>query len=98
MTSLPQSLLVRPVALWVPSFLSWKIGTRISKRAPIIHEEIVSDLIDHLDIHKSMGADGIQPRVLRNMVEVFTETTFNIYQQSWPMAGDVSQGTRGWQK
>ncbi|GAB0188589.1 mitochondrial enolase superfamily member 1 [Grus japonensis] len=44
---------------------------------------MVSNLIHHLDTHKSMGPDGIHPRVLRELVEVFTKPLSIIYQQSW---------------
>ena len=33
--------------------------------APIIQGKMVRDLLYHLDTHKSMGLDGIHPRVLR---------------------------------
>ncbi|KAK4818051.1 LOW QUALITY PROTEIN: hypothetical protein QYF61_004578 [Mycteria americana] len=36
---------------------------------PIIQEEAVNDLLHHLDTHKSMGLDGIHPRVLRKLAE-----------------------------
>ena len=36
---------------------------------PIIQEEAVYDLLLHLGTHKSMGLDGIHPRVLRELVE-----------------------------
>ncbi|KFQ31970.1 hypothetical protein N332_05289, partial [Mesitornis unicolor] len=57
--------------------------------APIIHEEMVSDLRHHLDIHKSMGPDGIHPRVLRDVAEVLTKPLSINYQQSW-LTGEVS--------
>ncbi|GAB0182246.1 mitochondrial enolase superfamily member 1 [Grus japonensis] len=44
---------------------------------------MVSDLLHHLDAHKSMGLDGIHPRVLRWLVEVLTKPLSIIYQQSW---------------
>jgi len=37
--------------------------------APIIQGEIFSELLHHLDTHKSMGPDGIHPQVLRELVE-----------------------------
>ncbi|KFQ19900.1 hypothetical protein N332_13925, partial [Mesitornis unicolor] len=50
---------------------------------PMIHEDMVSDLLHHLDVHKSMGTDGIYPRVLRELAEVLTMPLSIIYQQSW---------------
>ncbi|KAK4827288.1 hypothetical protein QYF61_016434 [Mycteria americana] len=44
---------------------------------------MVSDLLHHLDTHKSMGLDGIHPRVLRELAEVLTEPLSILYQQSW---------------
>ncbi|KFQ39227.1 hypothetical protein N332_04863, partial [Mesitornis unicolor] len=55
---------------------------------PITHEEVVSDLLHRLDIHKSMGPDGIHPRVLRELAEVLAKPLSIIYQQSW-LTGEV---------
>ncbi|GAB0206013.1 mitochondrial enolase superfamily member 1 [Grus japonensis] len=49
---------------------------------------MVSDLLHHLDIHKSTGPDGMLPRVLRELVEVLTKTLSIIYQQFW-LTGEV---------
>ncbi|GAB0185355.1 mitochondrial enolase superfamily member 1 [Grus japonensis] len=43
---------------------------------------MVSHLLLHLDTHKSMGPDGIHPRVLRKLVEVLTKPLSIIYQHS----------------
>ncbi|KAK4831654.1 hypothetical protein QYF61_018621 [Mycteria americana] len=56
--------------------------------APIIQGEMVSDLLHHLDTHKSMGPDGIHPRVLKELAEVLTKPLSIIYQQSW-LTGEV---------
>ncbi|KFQ19906.1 LINE-1 reverse transcriptase, partial [Mesitornis unicolor] len=55
---------------------------------PIIHEEVVSELLNHLDIHKSMGPDGIHPRILRELAEELAKPLSIIYQQSW-LTGEV---------
>ncbi|KAK4808512.1 hypothetical protein QYF61_005829 [Mycteria americana] len=56
--------------------------------APIIQGEMVSDLLHHLDTHKSMGPDEIHPRVLKELAEVLTKPLSIIYQQSW-LTGEV---------
>ena len=56
--------------------------------APIIQGEMVSDLLHHLDTHKSVGSDGIHPRVLKEFVEVLTKLHAVVYQQSW-LTGEV---------
>ncbi|KFW89292.1 hypothetical protein N336_06247, partial [Phalacrocorax carbo] len=55
---------------------------------PIIQGEMVSDLLHHLDTHKSMGPDGIHPKVLKELVEVLTQPLPIIYRQSW-LTGEV---------
>ncbi|KFQ80870.1 hypothetical protein N335_03455, partial [Phaethon lepturus] len=55
---------------------------------PIIQEEAVKDLLHHLDSHKSMGPDGIHPRVLRELAEELAKPLSTIYQQSW-LTGEV---------
>ncbi|KAK4818083.1 hypothetical protein QYF61_005660 [Mycteria americana] len=49
---------------------------------------MVSDLLHHLDTHKSMGPDEIHPRVLKELAEVLTKPLSIIYQQSW-ITGEV---------
>ncbi|KAK4827614.1 LOW QUALITY PROTEIN: hypothetical protein QYF61_019539 [Mycteria americana] len=56
--------------------------------APIIQGEMVSDLLHHLDTHKSMGPGEIHPRVLKELAEVLTKPLSIIYQQSW-LTGEV---------
>ncbi|KFW76550.1 hypothetical protein N305_03673, partial [Manacus vitellinus] len=50
---------------------------------PAIQEEVFSDLLCHLDSHKSMGPDGIHPRVLMELVEELTEPLLINYHHSW---------------
>ncbi|KAK4832250.1 hypothetical protein QYF61_021602 [Mycteria americana] len=61
---------------------------REQNEAPIIQKEMVSDLLHHLDTHKSMGTGGIHPRVLRELAEVLTKPLSILYQQSW-LSGEV---------
>ncbi|KAK4810093.1 LOW QUALITY PROTEIN: hypothetical protein QYF61_008069 [Mycteria americana] len=61
---------------------------REQNEAPIIQGEMVSDLLYHLDTHRSMGSDGIHPRVLRELVEVLTKHLSILYQQPW-LTGEV---------
>ncbi|PKU33785.1 rna-directed dna polymerase from mobile element hypothetical protein [Limosa lapponica baueri] len=53
--------------------------------APVIQREMVRDLLQNLDINKSMGPDGIH---LRELAEGLTEPLSIIYQQSW-QTGEV---------
>ncbi|KFQ29161.1 hypothetical protein N332_02125, partial [Mesitornis unicolor] len=55
---------------------------------PIIQEELVSDLLHHLDRHKSIGPDVIHPRVLRELAEELAKPFSFISQQSW-VTGEV---------
>ncbi|KAF1431540.1 hypothetical protein FQV24_0014484, partial [Spheniscus mendiculus] len=59
----------------------------------IIQEEAVNDLLCHLDTHKSMGPDGIHPRVLRELAEELAKPLSIIYQQSW-LTGEVPDDWR----
>ncbi|GAB0186519.1 mitochondrial enolase superfamily member 1 [Grus japonensis] len=49
---------------------------------------MVSNLLHHLNTHKSMGPDGIHPRVLGEMAEGFTKPLSIVYQQFW-LTGEV---------
>ncbi|KFQ39694.1 hypothetical protein N332_05734, partial [Mesitornis unicolor] len=60
---------------------------------PINHEEMVSNLLHLLDVHKSLGPDGIHPRVLGKLAEVLAKPLSIIYQQSW-LTGKVPVGWR----
>jgi len=62
-------------------------------KTPIIQEEAVNDLLCHLDAYKSMGPDGIHPRVLKELVEELAKPLSIIYQQSW-LTGEVPDDWR----
>lgn len=44
---------------------------------------MVTDLPHYLDTHMSMGPDGSHPKVLRDLVNMLSETLPVIFQQSW---------------
>jgi len=50
---------------------------------------MVSGLLHHLNSHKSVGLDGIHPRVLREVAKVLTKPLPFISQQSW-LTSEVS--------
>ncbi|KAK4810256.1 hypothetical protein QYF61_013071 [Mycteria americana] len=62
-------------------------------KPPIIQEEAVNNLLRHLDTHKSMGLDGIHPRVLRELAEELAKPLSIIYQHSW-LTGEVPDDWR----
>lgn len=51
--------------------------------APTIQKKAVSDLLSHLDVHKSMGWDKINFSVIRELVEGLAKLLSIIYYQSW---------------
>lgn len=57
-------------------------------RLCMIHDEMVLDLLQKLDAHKSMGPDGLHPRVLRELADVVAKLLSIILWQSW-LTGDV---------
>ncbi|TRZ12815.1 hypothetical protein HGM15179_014306 [Zosterops borbonicus] len=57
---------------------------------PIIQEEAVREQLRCLDAHKSMGPDGIHPRVMRELADELAKPLSIIYNQSW-LTGEVPE-------
>ncbi|KAK4823211.1 hypothetical protein QYF61_027358 [Mycteria americana] len=83
-----ESLIAGPIVLWVHSPPELEDRDGDQNGAPIIQGEMVSDLLHHLDTHKSMGPDEIHLRVLKELADVLTKPLSIIYQQSW-LTGQV---------
>jgi len=54
----------------------------------MIQDEIVLDLLRKLNVYKFIMPDGLHPRVLRKLVDVFAKPLSTIFSQSW-LTGDV---------
>lgn len=50
---------------------------------PITQEDTVSELLLYLDAHRSMGLDGVHPRVQKKPSEELTKPLSIIYWQPW---------------
>ena len=48
-------------------------AVKVQNTPLVIQVETVRELLLHLDCHKSMGPDGLHPRVLRELVGVIAE-------------------------
>ncbi|KGL78094.1 RNA-directed DNA polymerase from mobile element jockey, partial [Tinamus guttatus] len=57
---------------------------------PKLKEDWIRDYLGKLDTHKSMGPDGIHPRVLRELAEVIAQLLFIIFERSWKV-GEVPE-------
>ncbi|TRZ08487.1 hypothetical protein HGM15179_018619 [Zosterops borbonicus] len=64
-------------------------GGREQNGPPVIQEEAVRDLLSHLDVHKSMGSDGVHPRVLRELADELAKQVSINYHQSC-LTGEVA--------
>ncbi|RMC13388.1 hypothetical protein DUI87_10923 [Hirundo rustica rustica] len=63
-------------------------GVREQNGPLIIEEVAVRELLKCLDSHKSMGPDGIHPRVMRELADEVAKPLSIIYHQSW-LTGEV---------
>ncbi|TRZ15396.1 hypothetical protein HGM15179_011710 [Zosterops borbonicus] len=63
-------------------------GVREQNGPSIIQEGAGKELLTCLDTHKSMGPDGIHPRVMRELADELAKPLSIIYNQSW-LTGEV---------
>jgi len=60
---------------------------------PLVEEDRVRDRLGDLDAHKSMGPNGMHPRVLRDLADVVAEPLSIIFERSW-RTGEVPKDWR----
>jgi len=60
---------------------------------PLVKDNCVRDHFSNLDAHKSMGPDGMHPRVLRKPSDVIAEPFSIIFERSW-RTGEVPEDWR----
>ncbi|KAK4832343.1 hypothetical protein QYF61_021872 [Mycteria americana] len=75
----------RPWAVQSAELEDYKCG---NSDFPFVDTEFMRDQLYQLNVHKSMGPDGIHPRVLKELADVMAGPLSMIYQRSWE-SGEV---------
>ncbi|PKU47176.1 rna-directed dna polymerase from mobile element jockey-like [Limosa lapponica baueri] len=87
-----ESFAVELAGPWTPSLMSYGTGGE-QNEVITIKEDVISDLLRHLDAHKSMGLDGLPPRVLKELADMLAKPLSIIYLKSW-LTGEVPMDWR----
>ncbi|KFV81059.1 hypothetical protein N308_12220, partial [Struthio camelus australis] len=64
------------------------------KDSPLVEEDQVREHLSRLDIHKSIGPPGMQPRVLRELADAIARPLSILLERSW-RSGEVPEA---WKK
>jgi len=59
----------------------------------LVEEDCVRDRLSDLDVHKSMGPDGMHSRALRELADVIAEPLVIIFERSW-RTGEMPEDRR----
>ena len=84
---LPEAVLKSPI----PTGPQRKSG--IKEKFALVDEDWVRTQLSNLDIHKSMGPDGMHPQLLRELAEVIARPLSIIFCKLWGM-GEVPEDWR----
>ncbi|GAB0206374.1 mitochondrial enolase superfamily member 1 [Grus japonensis] len=76
-------------------FQTLEVGQKVLQKEdlPLVEEDQVREHLGNLDIHKSMGPDGMHPQVPRELADVIARPLSIIFERSW-RTGEVPEDWR----